>query len=59
LRNCAAEGCILFVRSFGDNTLTGDKKSFEPTVNKILELFYPMKVLYIKGGTVKRFLPER
>jgi len=40
--------------------LTGDKKSFEPTGNKILELFKPVKIVYIKeGGTIKRFLPER
>jgi len=40
--------------------LTGDKKSFEPTGNKILELFKPVKIVYIKeGGIVKRFLPER
>jgi transposase len=40
--------------------VTGDKKSFEPTGNKILELFKPVKIVYIKeGGIVKRFLPER
>jgi len=40
--------------------LTGDKKSFEPTGNKILELFKPVKIVYIKeDSTVKRFLPER
>lgn len=40
--------------------ITGDKKSFEPTGNKILELFKPVKIVYIKeGGSVKRFLPER
>jgi len=40
--------------------VTGDKKSFKPTGNKILELFKPVKIVYIKdGGTVKRFLPER
>jgi transposase len=40
--------------------LTGDKKSFVPTGNKILELFRPVKILYIKEeGTVKRYLPER
>lgn len=40
--------------------LTGDKKSFEPTGNKILELFKPVKIVYAKeDGTVKRFLPER
>jgi len=40
--------------------LTGDKKSFEPTGNKILELFKPVKIIYFKeGGIVKRFLPKR
>ncbi len=40
--------------------LTGDKKSFEPTGNKLLELFNPVKIVYIKeGNSVKRFLPER
>ncbi|NLX92210.1 MAG: IS1634 family transposase [Firmicutes bacterium] len=40
--------------------VTGDKKSFNPTGNKILELFQPVKIIYIKeGGAVKRFLPER
>jgi len=40
--------------------VTGDKKSFEPTGNKILELFKPVKIVYVKeGGKVKRFLPER
>ena len=40
--------------------VTGDKKSFNPTGNKILELFQPVKIVYIKeDGAVKRFLPER
>lgn len=40
--------------------VTGGKKSFEPTGNKILELFKPVKIVYIKeGDTVKRFLPKR
>jgi len=40
--------------------LTGDKKSFVPTGNKILELFMPVKIVYIKeDGPAKRFLPER
>ncbi|MDK2901750.1 MAG: hypothetical protein PWR14_654 [Thermosediminibacterales bacterium] len=40
--------------------LTGDKKSFEPTGNKILELFMPVKIIYFKeGSTVRRLLPER
>lgn len=40
--------------------LTGGKKSFEPTGNKILELFRPVKIVYIKeDGTVKRILPSR
>lgn len=28
-------------------TLTGDKKSLEPTGNKILKLFKPVKIVYI------------
>jgi len=40
--------------------VTGNKKSFSPTGNKILELFQPVKIVYIKeNGNVKRFLPER
>ena len=40
--------------------VTGDKKSFNPTGNKILELFQPVKIVYIREkGAVKRFLPER
>ncbi len=36
------------------------KKNFKPTGNKILELFRPVKIVYINGqGTVKRFLPGR
>ncbi len=40
--------------------VTGKKESFTPTGNKILELFKPVKIVYIKEeGTVKRFLPKR
>jgi len=40
--------------------LTGGKKSFTPTGNKLLELFRPVKILYFKEGcTIKRYLPER
>ncbi|NPV43396.1 MAG: hypothetical protein HPY70_05370 [Firmicutes bacterium] len=37
--------------------LAGDKKSFEPTGNKILIIYF--KIYFKEGGSVKRFLPER
>jgi len=50
-------GCL---DHFAKKSAPGPAKSFEPTGNKILELFRPVKIVYIKeGGTVKRFLPER
>ncbi len=41
--------------------LPGRKKSFEPTGNKVLELFNPVSIVVIKEDNkiVKRFLPER
>ena len=40
--------------------LPGKKKSFEPTGNMILELFRPVKILYlIEDGVIKRYLPEQ
>jgi len=40
--------------------VTGKKKSFSPTGNKILELFRPVKIVYIEEeGGAKRFLPKR
>jgi len=41
-------------------TVTGKKKSFSPTGNKILELFKPVKIVYIEEEDgAKRFLPKR
>lgn len=42
-------------------TLPGKKKSFEPTGNKVLELFNPVSIVVIKEDNEikKRFLPER
>jgi len=40
--------------------LAGRKKSFEPTANKILELFAPIKVLWLNDGqSIERQLPQR
>ena len=40
--------------------VTGKKKSFSPTGNKIFELFRPVKIVYIEEeGGAKRFLPKR
>ena len=40
--------------------LAGRKKSFEPTANKILELFASFKVLWVDDGrSVQRQLPKR
>lgn len=40
--------------------ITGKKKTFQPTGNKLLELFQIVKIIYVKeGGVVKRYLPER
>ncbi len=40
--------------------LAGKKKSFEPTASKILELFAPLKVMWLTDGNrVKRQLPKR
>ncbi len=40
--------------------ITGNKKTFEPTGNKILELLNPIKIIYMKeDGIIKRVLPER
>lgn len=40
--------------------LAGRKKSFEPTANKILELFAPIKVLWSNDGqSMERQLPQR
>ncbi len=41
--------------------LPGKKKSFEPTGNKVLELFNPVSIVVIieDNKIVKRFLPER
>jgi transposase len=52
--------CLALEKQNEPLKLTGDKKSFEPTGNKILELFMPVKIIYFKeGGSVKRLLPER
>jgi len=41
-------------------TLAGKKKSFEPTASKILELFAPLKVMWLTdGNSVNRQLPKR
>ena len=40
--------------------LAGKKKSFEPTASKILELFAPLKVMWLTDGNrVNRQLPKR
>lgn len=40
--------------------LAGKKKSFEPTANKILELFAPIKVMWLRDGkSIERQLPKR
>jgi transposase len=40
--------------------LAGRKKSFEPTANKILELFAPIKVMWLSDGkSIERQLPKR
>ncbi len=38
----------------------GKKKSFSPTANKILELFAPIKVLWLNDGqSIDLWLPQR
>ena len=38
----------------------GKKKSFEPTANKVLELFAPIKIIWLSNGkTIERQLPKR
>ena len=40
--------------------LAGKKKSFEPTASKILELFAPLKVMWLTdGNSGNRQLPKR
>ena len=40
--------------------LAGKKKSFEPTASKVLELFAPIKIMWLNNGkTIKRQLPKR
>ena len=41
-------------------TLPGKNKSFEPTASKILELYAPLKVMWLTdGNSVNRQLPKR
>ncbi len=40
--------------------LKGNVKSFEPTGNRIIELFEPLKILKINdSGSMKRVIPKR